>query len=632
MALYHPEPTFNQFERERFERLKELFPDAFKDGEVNWEAIYKIFEADDSEEEERYGLNFPGKRAARQLTYEPPTGAIHPETESELEKTTGNVFIEGDNLEVLKHLRKAYAGRVKMIYIDPPYNTGNDFVYEDDLSETKQSYELNATLRKKSKDGKNGKLTTNQRTNGRFHSKWLSMMYPRLRVARDLLTEDGVIFISIDDNEVANIRLLMDELFGEENYIGCFAWRRKVGAGADSNLFFKQHENILLYGKNLDKLQYLFQPLTEEQKKEYSNPDNDIRGAWASTDLGSPAHDNDVKRIYEVISPSGKAFTKCWSYTKDNFHKLIKDNLIWWGKNGDSMPKRKRFLSEKMGLTPRSWIDNILTQDGKKDLENVKLESIFDYPKPLKLINLFLSIAVNKDSLILDFFAGSGTTGQAVMEMNAEDGGNRQFILVQLDEETNEKSEAKQAGYEYISEITKERLRRAAKKIREEKGEEATKEVDLDFRSFRVEPSHFREWVEVNYDETMNPKRNLQTLDLQLEEYLHTSIDPDFDKLNLTHFWGLVTEMALSEGFPLDSEFKIDSETYTNNRVLVVHHPKSQSELMVLHICFDEKIHPETVTQLAQEGYATFICHDSAIDDESKIRLTDKSKCLVRTF
>jgi len=318
-----------------------------------------------------------------------------------------NLLIEGDNYHALSVLNYTHAKKVDVIYIDPPYNTGNkDFIFNDHYVDREDAYR---------------------------HSKWLSFMEKRLKLAKNLLKDTGVIFISIDDNEVAQLKLLMDhpDLFGETNNIGIFVWRKKVGAGADSKLLFTQHEYILFYGRNKNKLDNFFEPLTEKQLKEYKNPDNDPRGLWAPTDLTAPSSDTDDTRLYEVISPTGKKWLRRWSYTKENMKKLIKDNLVWFGKDGNSMPKRKRFLSEKKGLVPRSWIDFVLTQNGKKDFENIfgQNNRLFEYPKPVDLIKHLIRITTTKNSLILDFMAGTGTTGQAVLDLNKEDGGNRQFIL-----------------------------------------------------------------------------------------------------------------------------------------------------------------------------------------------------------
>ena len=296
--------------------------------------------------------------------------------------------------------------RISKIIIDPPYNIGKgDFVYNDKIVDEDDSYR---------------------------HSKWLSFMSARLKLSKDLLSERGVILISIDENEFAQLKLLCDEIFGDNNYIGTFIWRKKAGAGSDSNLIFTQHEYVLFYSKNKSNLDHFYQPLTEIQKEEYKNYDNDPRGLWAPTDLTAPSSDTDDSRLYEVQSPlTGKKWLKRWSYTKANMDKLISDNLVWFGKNGNAIPKRKRFLSEKLGLVPRSIIDFTLTSDGKKDLEKIfgKDSRVFDYPKPVDLIKHFIGIVSSKDSIILDFFAGSGTTGQAVMDLNSEDRGKRKFIL-----------------------------------------------------------------------------------------------------------------------------------------------------------------------------------------------------------
>ncbi|MEM3370244.1 MAG: site-specific DNA-methyltransferase [Candidatus Woesearchaeota archaeon] len=316
-----------------------------------------------------------------------------------------NILIEGDNYHALSVLNYTHKGKIDVIYIDPPYNTGNEgFMYNDKIVDKEDAYR---------------------------HSKWLSFMEKRLRLARNLLSDKGVIFISIDDNEVAQLKLLCDEIFGEENCIGIFVWRKKAGAGADSKLLFTQHEYILFYSKNIKNLDRFFEPLTEKQKSEYKNPDNDPRGLWAPTDLTAPSSDTDNSRLYEVVSPTGKKWLRRWSYTKENMRKLIEQNLVWFGKDGNAMPKRKRFLSEKQGLVPRSWIDFVLTSDGKKDFEDIfgKDNRLFEYPKPTLLIKHLIRIPSKKNSIILDFFAGSGTTGHAVLELNKEDGGNRKFIL-----------------------------------------------------------------------------------------------------------------------------------------------------------------------------------------------------------
>jgi adenine-specific DNA-methyltransferase len=483
--------------------LKAHAPEIFSEDKIDYDRLKMALGEDIFVQGEHYELSWAGKTAARQEIQQRNTATLRLKDQIKDKnhtQTAKNIFIEGENLDVLRTLQKSYFGKVKMIYIDPPYNTGNDsFVYPDNFFEKQADYKRRTGIT--DEDGNLNKSDfwkKNTKENGQFHSLWLSMMYPRLYMARNLMREDGVIFISIDDNEATNLKLLCDEIFGEENFIGDFVWRRKVGAGADAKLFFRQHEHILFYAKNIINIKELFQPLTEEQKKEYSNPDNDYRGNWAATDLSSPAHDNDPKRIYEVVSPTGKISKKCWAYTKDNFAKLIEDNLIYWGVDGNSMPKRKRFLNDKQGLTPRSWIDNILTQDGKKDLEHIGLDTYFDYPKPIKLIKHFLNISTKptENALILDFFAGSGTTAQAVLELNEEDGGNRSFILVQMPERTDEKSEAFKAGYKTISDITKARIEKVISKIgATRKGElQLSDKQNLGFSSYILSDSNFKIW------------------------------------------------------------------------------------------------------------------------------------------
>jgi len=350
-----------------------------------------------------------------------------------------NILIEGDNYHALSVLNYTHKGKIDVIYIDPPYNTGNgdSFRYNDKIVDKDDAYR---------------------------HSKWLSFMSKRLKLARNLLSRKGVIFISIDNNEFAQLKLLCDEIFGENNFIGVFVWRKKAGAGADSKLIFSQHEYILFYAKNIKNLDRFFQPLTEKQKREYKNPDNDPRGPWAPTDLTAPSSDTDDSRLYEVVSPTGKRWLRRWSYTKENMKKLIEQNLVWFGKDGNSLPKRKRFLSEKKGLVPRSWIDFCLTSDGKRDFENIfgRNNRLFEYPKPVSLIKHFIRIASSKTSIILDFFVGSGTTAQAVLELNKEDRGSRRFIVCT----NNENNICTEVCYPRIEKVIKDYKNLKGEKIK----------------------------------------------------------------------------------------------------------------------------------------------------------------------
>jgi len=374
----------------------------------NWTKEELIRELEKFKKQKKYGIVWEDKPEQVALLCKEKLPVLTEEKDKEIitdEEKPMNILIEGDNYHALSVLNYTHKGKIDVIYIDPPYNTGNDdFMYNDKIIDKEDSYR---------------------------HSKWLSFMEKRLRLARNLLSNKGVFFISIDNNELAQLKLLCDEIFREENLIGIFVWRKKAGAGADSKLLFSQHEYILFYSKEIRNLDRFFEPLNEKQKAEYKNPDNDQRGLWAPTDLTAPSSDTDDSRLYEIISPSGKRWLRRWSYTKENMEKLIEQNLVWFGKDGNGMPKRKRFLSEKQGLVPRSLIDFVLTSDGKKDFENIfgSNNRLFEYPKPKILIKHLIRIPSKKDSIILDFFAGSGTTGHAVLELNKEDGGNRKFIL-----------------------------------------------------------------------------------------------------------------------------------------------------------------------------------------------------------
>ena len=584
---------------ENLENLKKLFPPVFSEGKIDFGKL-KILLGDEIDERvEKYNFSWAGKSDSFKNIQTTTKGTLISDKEDSVDfDKTKNVFIEGDNLEVLKLLQKSYQNKIKMIYIDPPYNTGKDFVYKDNFKDSIKNYEkITGQV-----DEEGNRTDTNKETNGRFHSDWLTMMYPRLYLAKNLLKEDGVIFVSIDDHEVHNLRKIMDDIFGEENFVGEFAWRKKAGAGADSKMFFRQHEYILLYSKNSDILNELYQPLTEKQKKEYSNPDNDLRGNWAPTDLGSPAHDNDPKRIYIVTSPRSKKFKKCWSYTKENFENLIKEDLIWWGKDGNSMPKRKRFLSDKKGLTPWSWINFCLTSEGKKNIIDLDLK-IFDYPKPVSLIKHFIQIGSSQEDIILDFFAGSGTTAHAVLDLN-KDGGNKKFICVQLPEKTDEKSEAYKTGYKTISEISKERIRRVIERIKKEDKEKA-KEMDLGFKVFKLAKSNYKIWE--GYEG--GDKEEL----LEQMELFQSPLVAGYKRIDLIY------EVLIKElGYSLNSEIKEIKEIKSNKIFKISDGDK------FFYICLDDKIKEMTIKDLKLNKEIMFVCLDESLDDSQKINLSLK--------
>lgn len=412
-----------------------------------------------------------------------------------------NLYIEGDNLEVLKLLQETYLGKVKMIYIDPPYNTGNDFVYEDDFAQRTEDYMGNSGQY----DEEGNRMVTNTESNGRFHTDWLNMIYPRLKLAKDLLAEDGVIFISIDDGEAANLLKVCNDIFGESNFVADLIWQKKFSRSNDATYFSTMHDHILCYCKsnimqNENGWRIGLLPRDDEIPNGYANPDNDPRGVWTSVILSAKSGSDSL--LYEIQTPSGRKVLppsgRYWSCSKDTFEKWKADGRIWFGSNGDGTPRKKTFLSEvQQGLRPNT----ILFQDSVGNNQEAKQETkalfngcgVFDGPKPVRLLNVLLKIANTKDdSIILDFFSGSATTAHAVMKLNAEDGGHRKFIMVQLPEKTDEKSEAYKAGYKNICEIGKERIRRAGRKIKEDAGLTAPADLDIGFRCLRLDESNMK--------------------------------------------------------------------------------------------------------------------------------------------
>ncbi len=429
------------------------------------------------EGEERYQFTWPDKRAASRLANEPTTMTLRPCREESVDfDNTQNLYIEGDNLDVLKVLRETYLGKVKMIYIDPPYNTGNDFVYNDDFAQGRETFEQQSGLFDEEGNQTLDPMQRNTEANGRFHTDWLNMIYPRLKVARDLLTEDGVIFISIDDNEVENLRKICDEIYGNQNFLATFIWEKRTSR-ENRKVFSVNHDYILAYSRNYSDfgISRGLLPYTDDILKRYSNPDNDSRGNWQSVALSVQGGHGTKSQFYKIKTPSGRIIDVpsglCWRYTESKLAELIADNRIYFGPEGNNVPRLKVFLNEmEHGITPHTlWkSEEVSTNDsGKRELLNIFDGcALFETPKPVLLIKRLLEISdKNKSYIVLDFFSGSATTAHAVMKLNAEDGGNRKFIMVQLPELTDKKSEAYKAGYKNICEIGKERIRRAGKKI-----------------------------------------------------------------------------------------------------------------------------------------------------------------------
>jgi len=470
---------------ERLKALKNLLPDVFTEGKIDFQRLREAL-GDYTTTPDHYELTWAGKADARREIQRQTTATLVPDfTESVDFDTSQNVYIEGENLEVLRVLQRSYFGKVKMIYIDPPYNTGNDyFVYPDDFAERKTEYEQRTG--QTDKNGFLNKLDLFKTNNGQLHSPWLSMMYPRLFLARNLLREDGVIFVSIDDNEAHNLKLLMDEVFGQENFVANVIWEKNFSPKNDSKYLSENHDHILVFSKNKEVWRPTLLPRSEEANARYSNPDDDDRGDWTSGDLSVKTYSKEYD--YPITTPSGKTVFPpkggCWRVSKIKFEELIEDNRIWFGEKGENTPRLKRFLSEvKDGMTSLTiWerVDVGDNQEARREIRDIfKDVSFFDTPKPTRLIKRILQLSTkpNDNHIVMDFFAGSSTMAQSLLELNSEDGGNRRFVLVQLPEPTDPKSEAYRVGYESIATIGRERIRRVIKKMHQAV-DEADEEVE----------------------------------------------------------------------------------------------------------------------------------------------------------
>ena len=462
-----PESRSADIVAENLDQLKALFPEVFIEDKVDFQVLKQLLGDAVDECEEKYGLNWHGKRQARQLALTPSTGTLRPSPEDSVDwDTTQNLMIEGDNLEVLKLLQKSYAGKVKLIYIDPPYNTGNEFIYSDDFTDTIKGY-LGLTGQA---DSENRKLSSNTEASGRFHTAWLNMMLPRLKVARNLLHEDGCIFISIDDHEVNRLRTICDDVFGEENFIATVIWQKVFSPKNTAATFSEDHEYLIAYARHKESWHPELLPRSEKNIARYQNPDTDPRGVWMSGAI--QARNNYSKGQYQVTSPSGRVFSNpkgtYWRVSPEKFRELDNDNRIWWGESGDGVPRIKRFLSEvKQGVVPQTlWKHEEVghTQEAKEELlrfvEFEHTENVLNSVKPSRLIRKILKIATSAEGndLVVDFFSGSGTTGQAVYAQNQEDNGNRRFILVQLPETLPVPEESART----IFDLAKSRLRGVA--------------------------------------------------------------------------------------------------------------------------------------------------------------------------
>lgn len=507
MTIEKLDATTPDLTRQNIARLAELFPECVTEGPtgsasdqgepvIDFDLLRQAL-ADHLVEgpQERYRLDWPGKRQALLTANAPIDKTLRPMRADSVDfDTTRNLFIEGDNLDALKLLQETYLGKVKMIYIDPPYNTGKDFIYKDNFSQRREAYETGSGQR----DQEGSRLVANPETNGRFHSDWLSMMYPRLKLARNLLRDDGVIFISIDDTEVANLRALCDAIFGQDNFHANIVWQKTYSPANDKRGIDAMHDHILCYVKS-DIYNINLLGRGEKQDRAYVNPDNDPRGPWKAVDATRAEHRDYA--FYPITTPSGAdvwpAKGRSWAMNKEDVPALIADGRLWFGQNGSSKPSRKLFLTDvKQGVTPTSWWPHEEVghnDESKKDIKSLfDGAAVFQTPKPVRLLQRIVALSTNNDDIVLDFFAGSSTTAHAIMKQDAEDGGKRRSILVQLPESIDPESDIGRSGYHDISELSRERIRRAGTKILAD-SPNLKGELDVGFRAFRIDSSNFQD-------------------------------------------------------------------------------------------------------------------------------------------
>ena len=548
--------------------------------------------------EERYQFTWPDKRAASRLANEATDKTLRPDLDASVDFwNTKNLYIEGDNLDVLKVLRENYLGAIKMIYIDPPYNTGNDFVYNDDFAQTRVDFEATSGAFDEEGNQLIDPMQRNTESNGRFHTDWLNMIYPRLKVARDLLADDGVIFISIDDCEVENLRKVCDEVLGEHNFLAQLTWEKKYTIANDAKYFSATHDFILCYARNIEDFVIGKLPRTDEMNAAYKNPDNHPKGPWKATPLHARSGSNaDFTYTFKngvVFTPPSGRFS---AYSAEKLKELDDNDEIWFGKDGLSTPSRKTFLCELKndGVVPRtiiSFSEGGHNHEADEEVKSLMGGKLFTSPKPTKLLNLLLRIAnCERDAIILDFFSGSATTAHAVMKLNAEDGGSRKFIMVQLPEITDEKSEARKAGYETICQIGEERIRRAGKKVKEEAGLQG-QHLDIGFRVLKLDSSN-------------------------MEDVFYTP--EDFDAKNIF----TTVDNVKSDRTPLDLLFqvlpeldielsaKIEEKEVNGKKVFFV-------DGNYLIATFDTEVNESTVTEIAKIKPQYFVMRDASAANDN---------------
>ena len=601
---------------QNIEKIAELFPNCVTEGKdengqlkklINFDMLKQMLSGSVTEGKEVYEFTWPGKKEAIIEANMPIRKTLRPcKEESKNWDTTENLYIEGDNLEILKLLQESYLGKVKMIYIDPPYNTGNDFIYNDNFEASKNAYEVEEGS--KTDDGI--RMFKNMESNGRFHSDWCSMIYPRLLLARNLLKENGVIFISIDDGEVENLKKICNEVFGEDNFIECLVWKKRATPPNDKNIG-RIHEFILCYGKNSEKTCLGLLPRDEKSISRYSNPDNDPRGPWVASDLSANGKGGRIVQscIYPIVNPHNNreyfpSEGRCWLFNREKMTSWIKEGRVSF-REGTGAPFLKRYLSEvRNGLT----LPTIMTDFGYSQTsaaEGDKLfekKGIFEYAKPTTLLSPLVRVgSPEKDSIILDFFSGSSTTADAVMKLNAEDSGSTKFIMAQIPEPTSAKSSAYQSGYKTICEIGKERIRRAGEKIKAEHPE--AKDLDIGFRVLKVDSSNMNDVYYAPDDYSQG-----------LLDHFESNIKEDRSSLDL--LFGCLLDWGLPLSLPYTSE-EIDGFTV---------HNYNDGDLIA---CFDENISDAVIKEIAKRQPLRAVFRDSSFESNpSKINVSEIFKMI----
>lgn len=583
-------------------KISELFPDCISEGKIDFDMLKQELSNDIIDDgKEKYQLSWVGKKEALVNANTPCNKTLRPVKEKSVDfDNTKNIYIEGDNSEVLKILQESYLNKIKCIYIDPPYNTGNDFVYNDKFNKS-ENEELTESGQI---DEYGNKMVTNNQANGRFHSDWLSMIFSRIKLARNLLTEDGSIYISIDDNEYENLKKICDEIFGENNFVSNLVWQKNFAPKNDNKYISISTEYVLVYAKNKEKFNRGLLPREEKHNKGYSNPDNDPRGVWTSGSILATTYSS--SGVYEIIAPNGKKHLppagRCWRYAKETIEQLKKDNRLWFGADGTGVPRVKRFLFEMPnGIVPQNlmlYTEVGSNQDGNLELKDLFEAQIFDYPKNTKLLNRIFTIAnVKNNDIILDFFSGSATTAEAVMKLNSADESYRKFILVQLPEKYSDKSG--KYNFETICDLGEERIRRAGNKIKKE----TNANIDYGFRVYKVDSSNMKD---VYYIPTDLQQSQLNMFESNIKEN-RTAED-------------LLTQVILDLGLTLD--LSIEERKIINNNVYFV-------ENNSLVACFDDTIDINIVDEICKCNPLKIVFKESSFKtDSDKINVFERIKKL----